>query len=123
MDDEGQVLGFLFLFITPKVKRGFEGILPEWRQIQSSRSLNSSFEGFAGNFREFSPANYPIARELAASWTNIDESLLYLFGGRIKHRNGSYYFLNALWVFNISPLEWAWFHGIQWFNSGFGFPD
>ena len=66
--------------------------------------------GVYGTLGVASPNNVPGGRDSAVSW--IDSSgNLWLFGGNATDFHRNQYFLNDLWMFSPSTLEWTWMGG------------
>ncbi|KAF6001612.1 hypothetical protein F1559_000026 [Cyanidiococcus yangmingshanensis] len=66
--------------------------------------------GSYGTKGSFSKNNTPGARHGAVGWTGASE-LFYLFGGEGLSNNSISGYLNDLWVFDKSSLEWKWIGG------------
>lgn len=87
----------------------------EWTWVSGS---DSPFQGGSyGTKGTPSPSNIPGARHSAVSWTDAGGNL-WLFGGYGYSAPSSSGYLNDLWKFDLTTLEWTWVSGSD--TSGLG---
>ncbi|MGB8960326.1 MAG: kelch repeat-containing protein, partial [Candidatus Aminicenantales bacterium] len=80
----------------------------EWTWVSGSNIADQA--GIYGTKGIASPSNVPGARVWATSW--IDSSgKLWLFGGKGYDSAGNDDYLNDLWKYNPTTLEWTWVSG------------
>ncbi|MFX0134867.1 MAG: kelch repeat-containing protein [Candidatus Hodarchaeota archaeon] len=79
----------------------------EWAWISGNKTFDEN--GVYGTKGVPNMTNYPGARLLSVSWTDMDGNL-WLFGG-YGFNELTYGDLNDLWGFNITSKEWAWMSG------------
>lgn len=80
----------------------------QWTWISGDNIVNQ-----AGNYGikgTGSTLNKPGAREESLSWTDVSGNL-WLFGGASAQAAGGYDYMNDLWKFEPSTLEWTWVSG------------
>jgi N-acetylneuraminic acid mutarotase len=90
----------------------------EWTWMSGANTAPVDCTGQPGVYGTLgTPAagNVPGGREGAASW--IDESgNFWLFGGYGVPGNGYGDYLNDLWKFDLSSMEWTWMSGSSTFD-------
>jgi N-acetylneuraminic acid mutarotase len=88
--------------------------IDKWTWVSGS---NTTFQaGTYGTLGTGSTSNIPGARAWAGSW--IDSSgKLWIFGGEGEDSAGSIGFLNDLWRYNPTSLEWTWISGSNVMNQ------
>jgi N-acetylneuraminic acid mutarotase len=79
-----------------------------WNWISGSTTVDQA--GTYGTQGMADPSNIPGARDFAISWID-SSSQLWLFGGIGYDSAGYYSYLNDLWKFDITALEWTWVSG------------
>ncbi len=84
----------------------------EWTWVSGSSTVGSAGgdPGVYGTLGAPAEENTPGARENASSWSD-DGGNFWLFGGYGYDSDGNEGFLNDLWEFNPSTLEWTWTGG------------
>ncbi len=87
----------------------------EWAWMGGSNivpvnSLDVGLPGVYGTSGTPAVGNVPGSRDMAMSWTDKDGNL-WLFGGFGSDANGKIAYLNDLWEFNPTTIEWAWMGG------------
>ena len=84
----------------------------QWAWMGGSSTLGSteSHPGVYGTLGVPAPGNIPGSRNSAATWTDMSGNL-WLFGGYGNDANDAAGYLNDLWEFNPSTLEWTWMAG------------
>ncbi|MFX0132705.1 MAG: kelch repeat-containing protein [Candidatus Hodarchaeota archaeon] len=80
----------------------------EWTWMSGNKTADEN--GTYGTKGVPDIANYPGAREIPVSWTDMDGNL-WVFGGDGYNESGGFGRLNDLWRFNITSKEWAWISG------------
>jgi N-acetylneuraminic acid mutarotase len=92
-----------------------------WTWMGGSNTASGSYQsGVFGTLGVPAAGNTPGDRGVASTWTDASGNL-WLFGGELFDGNSSYIWLNDLWEFNPSTLEWAWMGGsstLPGWNSG-----
>ncbi|MFX0135142.1 MAG: Kelch repeat-containing protein [Candidatus Hodarchaeota archaeon] len=79
-----------------------------WTWVSGSNTRNQV--GVYGEKGTAATGNVPGAREDSVSWTDSDDNL-WLFGGYARINDGSWGYLNDLWMFNITSGLWTWVSG------------
>jgi N-acetylneuraminic acid mutarotase len=90
----------------------FNTFTHQWTWIGGASSL-AGVGGKPGVFQSWmtpSSGNLPGSRQAATTWTDTSGNL-WLFGGFGYDAAGSYGYLNDLWTFNPSTLQWSWMAG------------
>ncbi|HEV2484205.1 MAG TPA: kelch repeat-containing protein [Terracidiphilus sp.] len=84
----------------------------QWAWMAGSSTLGSteSHPGVYGTLGVAAPGNIPGSRDSAATWTDMSGNL-WLFGGYGDDVNNLAGYLNDLWEFNPSTLQWTWMAG------------
>jgi N-acetylneuraminic acid mutarotase len=80
----------------------------EWTWISGEKTANQA--GVYGTQGQPAPANVPGARARAVSWSDSSGEL-WLFGGYGLDSAGNLAWLNDLWKFDPTTLEWTWASG------------
>ncbi len=80
----------------------------EWTWIGGSDLVNTP--GLYGTKGVPAPGNVPGARSSASAWPDPDGNI-WLFGGIGYDAEAHAFFLNDLWKFNTTTLEWVWISG------------
>lgn len=90
----------------------FNSSTGEWAWMSGSSTVGTG-GGQAGTYGSFGSASatvVPSGRTQAVSWTDKSGNL-WLFGGKGYDSTGTLGYLNDLWEFNPSTMEWAWMGG------------
>jgi N-acetylneuraminic acid mutarotase len=85
----------------------------EWTWMagnNSSATSTSNFPGVYGTLGTAAAANVPGSRVNETSWTDSSGNL-WIFGGSGYDSAGNNGFLNDLWMFNPTTLNWTWMGG------------
>ena len=94
----------------------FDPTTLEWTWVSGNNVVNQ--EGTYGTQGIASPSNVPGARYLAASWID-SQGKLWLFGGfGCDSTTANFSYLNDLWKFDPTTLEWTWVSGNNVVNQG-----
>ncbi|MFP5235250.1 MAG: chitobiase/beta-hexosaminidase C-terminal domain-containing protein [Acidobacteriota bacterium] len=80
----------------------------EWAWIAGPQTGNQS--GVYGTQGTSSSQNHPGARSGAVTWTDASGNL-WMFGGEGTDSAGNHGYLNDLWKFDPTALEWTWMGG------------
>jgi N-acetylneuraminic acid mutarotase len=80
----------------------------EWTWVSGSNTINQT--GIYGTQGTAAPSNVPGARSYAVSWID-PQGNLWLFGGEGDSSYGQLGFLNDLWKYDPTTLEWTWVSG------------
>jgi len=101
-----------FSYITWNDLWEFNPSTLEWAWMGGSKPSGSISEraGVYGTQGVFAPANIPGSRSDAVSWVDKAGNF-WLFGGAGYDSTQNFGYLNELWEFNPSTLEWAWMGG------------
>ena len=96
----------------------------EWAWMSGSSTVgsNNGQSGVYGTLGTPAAANVPGGRDAAVSWTDSIGNL-WLFGGQGFDAAGRNVFLNDMWEFNISTLEWTWMGGSGTMTCALPSPD
>ena len=79
-----------------------------WTQVSGGLSVNQA--GTYGTQGTADPSSLPGGRDVAASWIDSSDKL-WLFGGIGYDSVGNYSYLNDLWKYDPTALEWTWVSG------------
>jgi N-acetylneuraminic acid mutarotase len=84
----------------------------KWGGTFVSSDMDQNIPGWYGTLGTPGPNNFPGSRTEATTWTDINGNL-WLFGGQGQgdDTNLEAGFLNDLWEFNPTTLEWTWIAG------------
>ena len=80
----------------------------EWTWVSGNDKANE--KGKYGTLLQPSDSNFPGARTLATSWTDLNGNF-WLFGGRGYSSKSSISDLNDVWKFSPGNREWVWMKG------------
>jgi N-acetylneuraminic acid mutarotase len=86
----------------------------EWTWVSGSNTINQT--GIYGTQGTAAPSNVPGARSYAVSWID-PQGNLWLFGGEGDSSYGQLGFLNDLWKYDPTTLEWTWVSGSNTINQ------
>ncbi len=92
----------------------FDPATLEWTWVAGSNMINR--DGVYGTLGTAAPSNIPGARQAAVGWLDAN-GVFWLFGGYGADAEGSIGYLNDLWKFNPSTLEWTWVAGSDTVNE------
>ncbi|MGB7354315.1 MAG: kelch repeat-containing protein [Acidobacteriaceae bacterium] len=92
----------------------FKPSTQQWTWMGGSQTGATS--GVYGTEGTASANNLPGAREIAATWTDQSGNL-WLFGGYGDDSAGTRSYLNDLWEFNPSTMQWTWVAGSNLANA------
>lgn len=107
---EYRIINFKTNSITLGALWKFDVATHQWAWMGGSSNESGTAPGVYGTLGQADPANTPGGRTGAVTWTD-GSGRLWLFGGNGFDAAGVQRWLNDLWMFDPTTLEWTWIAG------------